>query len=1378
MLAGASGDPAPLAPVAAAAGLSGLWELVLDRALDTLDDATDRAAILEATFELNSWGSLVQFNPFRTSVSLLPLGSIPFLLFTFCAQTALSSMMYNTAVDQLSGSRQLGDWEAVINRQQPRESREQWYLDKLQKIAVQGNVTVRAGGLSALMAARVLSCAGAVDSSYKDMFYSDGFMAGATWSCFCFSQYWLDIVDLALQQAGGQPGPAAVAAAQQLVQEKHSVFLAREPWRWIVARNDPRAAARLSATDAAASKAGSSSTARSVPADIDARACTMFGRSASAGSSSAGNAVPEQYLKPVGDYLQSRAATAELVAQRACSLGWRISSSAAEALLMQDVLLMAPTASSVRLQAALWASAAAIAGDNGDKKPAATAAHTLDALYKTRLTSDSNRGNTDPSNEALETDLRLLMSRKRPFQELPAPTQAMLQAVMKQLIRNAKARGLDPRLLQLLPRVPLMHAADYADLMAMMLDAGYLHDDYASVWQAAVAAATDPALTSLPAFGGRRPDEAWLAQQLQDWLTLERVVAGLVTDSCMLERMLAVALEVAGTVLEQQQQQQDESWIAQQLQQALTGAACTFMQQGKYQSSVMLQQQLLLPVLEAADRLQQEQGTAEAAGASAAAEPAGLLLLHAVCATLQAAYSAIAAPVQRLQPVAASLVGLLLQHPGVDRPPALQALLCAAAGAAAAQGDISLWEAATQHAAQLRLSRADAAAVTSAALVGAAAAAAQDSSSSSSSDNLQRLWQALVKAASDPQTCQPLSADAASALTAAMAADSAVAGQLLGAAAPPLELLVQLLQAASADQTWQLYQLLQSCQEAGKWPAAQKALPAAVCSAVIEQAAAATIEAAAAKQHAAALQLVQQQEPQLLLHLAHLWQQQVPGAEVLAQALQQPAGAEQRQAVLLAALDQLLATKQAAAVGLLLHVLQGSPAEPQLLPALLEPVQLEQLVSICCDAPSDKAGASSSGVISLPSPLQLAQQCHLVLEPASSSNSSRGRVISELPPVSSLGVLGLQLYGAARQGKSSLGSLLLDLALVAAAGAGDWDKGLGVVHAAEKALKASGSSSGSGKKQPGKPHQQQQQSWLPILPAACAALPPVLVHSQGVDKTAQLLLHEYDEWQAQQPSAAAAAASRKQQKGTKQATAASAPSSTAAAAPDAPPLLAPPVLNSFFAAAADVAGASEDQEETAARAAAALRVKAGPASSTGSEQQTLLAPDAQTYAALIQLYSAAGEDKAVASIVMAAVRHQLPLFSSNSSSGSTAGSSSGGRGGALQAVLAGAAAAWLSSGRIAAVPLLLDGLVAAGVGALTHPGLAAAVLAAADDDFEGVAVRLGGGGDAVYDELDTLAQQAATTTTTTSSTGGAVVQLVARDGLSAEELLQQLQETM
>jgi hypothetical protein len=47
----------------------------------------------------------------------------------------------------------------------------------------------------------------------------------------------------------------------------------------------------------------------------------------------------------------------------------------------------------------------------------------------------------------------------------------------------------------------------------------------------------------------------------------------------------------------------------------------------------------------------------------------------------------------------------------------------------------------------------------------------------------------------------------------------------------------------------------------------------------------------------------------------------------------------------------------------------------------------------------------------------------------------------QLPSSSFIGVLGLSLYAAARDGKPSLSSLLLDLGLTAAAGACDWDRG-------------------------------------------------------------------------------------------------------------------------------------------------------------------------------------------------------------------------------------------------------------------------------------------------------------------------------------------------
>jgi hypothetical protein len=290
------------------------------------------------------------------------------------------------------------------------------------------------------------------------------------------------------------------------------------------------------------------------------------------------------------------------------------------------------------------------------------------------------------------------------------------------------------------------------------------------------------------------------------------------------------------------------------------------------------------------------------------------------------------------------------------------------------------------------------------------------------------------------------------------------------------------------------------------------------------------------------------------------------------------------------------------------------------------------------------------------------------------------------------------------------------------------------VHAAVKVLTTSTGNTGSSgsNRQSSK---QQQQPWVPLLPAARAALPAVLVHTEGVSKTAAMLLHQYEEWQAQQP-AVAAAAGRKQLKSTKRA--ALAPSNTAAAgaAANLPPLLSLPVLNSFFAAAADAAraaAAAADDEDAALEAAAdavrvaevlfarqLLQVKTGLATS-GEQHQPLLSPAAETYAALAQLYGAARQSKTVASIVMAAVRHQLPLEAVRHQLPLTAApnSSSSSRGEMLQTVLAGAAAAaWLSAGRAAVVPWLLDGLVASGQVSLSHPGLAAAVLAAADDDLE------------------------------------------------------------
>lgn len=49
-------------------------------------------------------------------------------------------------------------------------------------------------------------------------------------SCWSSLWYWKTLVNLSLQQTGGRQGPQAVAVAEQLMKEKHSVFMAR--WVW------------------------------------------------------------------------------------------------------------------------------------------------------------------------------------------------------------------------------------------------------------------------------------------------------------------------------------------------------------------------------------------------------------------------------------------------------------------------------------------------------------------------------------------------------------------------------------------------------------------------------------------------------------------------------------------------------------------------------------------------------------------------------------------------------------------------------------------------------------------------------------------------------------------------------------------------------------------------------------------------------------------------------------------------------------------------------------------------------------------------------------------------------------------------------------------
>jgi hypothetical protein len=99
--------------------------------------------------------------------------------------------------------------------------------------------------------------------------------------------------------------------------------------------------------------------------------------------------------------------------------------------------------------------------------------------------------------------------------------------------------------------------------------------------------------------------------------------------------------------------------------------------------------------------------------------------------------------------------------------------------------------------------------------------------------------------------------------------------------------------------------------------------------------------------------------------------------------------------------------------------------------------------------------------------------------------------------------------------------------------------------------------------------------------------------------------------------------------------------------------------------------------------------------------------DATSWGCLAQLHGVLGQWKHVSNIVLAAVRAQLPSVDA----------------GGLQVVLAGAAAALNAAGQHVAAVQLLDGLVAAGVSAVTHAGLAQQLVDAADNSSEAEQVR-------------------------------------------------------
>jgi hypothetical protein len=260
--------------------------------------------------------------------------------------------------------------------------------------------------------------------------------------------------------------------------------------------------------------------------------------------------------------------------------------------------------------------------------------------------------------------------------------------------------------------------------------------------------------------------------------------------------------------------------------------------------------------------------------------------------------------------------------------------------------------------------------------------------------------------------------------------------------------------------------------------------------------------------------------------------------------------------------------------------------------------------------------------------------------------------------------------------------------------------GEGIIAAAEKAAQQAADGSKGGR----------HSSWVPTLPAARCGLLSVLVHTEGVAAAGKLLLREHE----QGLQASAAAAGRKGKAPSRE---------VAAPAPSA--LLSLPVVNSFLLGAVSVAvsqqreGSDDDAEsaaQSAVQVAGELCKQQLVAVSMGAAGAQLMAAaaatnslilDATSWGCLAQLYGVLGQWKQVSNIVLAAVRVQLP------------GVDAGG----LQVVLASAAAALNAAGQHVAAVQLLDGLVASGVTAVTHAGLAQQLMDAADNTSEAEQVR-------------------------------------------------------
>jgi len=303
-----------------------------------------------------------------------------------------------------------------------------------------------------------------------------------------------------------------------------------------------------------------------------------------------------------------------------------------------------------------------------------------------------------------------------------------------------------------------------------------------ATWSAAVSAATDLQLAATPAFGGRRPDVAWLISTAQrHWedgpYSMRKGQQAAVRDDLQLQMQ---------PLSKGHQKQQPDVEAVEEIDSANQSMAYSAVALASIHQSLLNADMFLQPVLAAADRLLQQQPSSSSHVAAAVA------LLQQVCSMFADTIGAKNLPflyTTLLKPGTQQLLAIVQRHHQLlPRIALLPSALSAVVEIGAAAGDLSLWRAAQEAAAALQLTQENLCELQWAAVTGsalslavqstaapqAAAAPGDGSGPSTATQQLLQLWPSAIDLAQSAY----MPAKTAAAVVAALAQDAEAGGGL------------------------------------------------------------------------------------------------------------------------------------------------------------------------------------------------------------------------------------------------------------------------------------------------------------------------------------------------------------------------------------------------------------------------------------------------------------------------------------------------------------------------------------------------------------------------------------------------------------------------